>query len=847
MINGYDSLVWVPENKRDEQWIREVSCQLILNAEKRRSDSKIVSDCRRMYRLGKYNENYDYLYQSVSKKIVEECDGVENERTVTLVPPAKVRHIPIIAPMIRRLVSGEKDRPNVATAYTTDAYNSDNKQDAYINDLNMRQELLMQEKMDAFRSQAMLVEARQRMLMEVDMSDPQAQILVQQLDMELNRIKMVLNRSIQFNEKEMRQIRHYWLYEHKDIQELFAERVVDFFNVHKRLPHIFNRGFEEYLVTGKEMYYADWEPGMEDPIAEQVFFEDVTVPYNEYVNFLHEHSWCVINQYMSMDNIVSTMGNLLTRESMEKLRNGGGMYETRRDNFLTAPDGRVIDQFIIDRQHFASNTSSNLYTVFKTYFKLDTEVYILLSPNTKRKGAPDHIKVLDEDEALHRLEAPDKRLKDGQRIEKRYKQQLYRSTRIGEDIWLNAGLHPLQLKTQDHKSRVQLPLMGHAEHYFYQNTSMIWETKDVQELYNILFYQKELLIVIAGVRGVIMDLSQKPNGMELSELIYYMRQGILPIETLDEDGSPKNSQFNQFGTFDQTISPGIQYIDATLQMLKQLANEITGVSDALMGVVNPTDQVGTSQLSYQNSSLATEHYYQEHEILKEQVLTRLVNLAQFAYKDGKKADFVAGNKTLQRLQIPPNGMDGDFLVVMKNGRKEAQLMQEVQALTRDQYRAGKIQATQLINTLSVDSFVQMRKTLEEYEAVAMEQNQAKLDGDMERMKQVEQMKSDLEMRLQQMVLQQKNSQAELQASIEQAKMQLQERKLQADTAMKMAVAEKQAEAQKYDTDTEAQVEREYLEFNKLELAVNNRNQQAAMLLDTVHKQLDMKKREKVKD
>lgn len=842
MTYGYNSVVWVPRSKRDEEWCKQVSDQLILNSEQRSDAVKRVYACRKMYRDGQYTDSYDYLYQSVTKKVTDEC-GVE--KTVTMVPPAKVRHIPIIAPMVRRLVSEEKDRPDVFAAYTTDAINSQKKEDAYIADLTMRQELAMQEKLDVYRMQVLLVDARKQMLDQGIDQEPDGQLLLQQVGMELGRLRQVMQRSIQFNEREMAKIRHFWRYEHKDVQELFAENVVDFLKTHKRLAHIFNRNFEEFLTTGKEIYFCDWEPGMEDPMIEQVFFEDVSVPYNEYVNFLSEHSWCVLRQYMSLDNLVSTMGNFIDRDKMEMLRSGSGMWDQRRDNFLTMPDGTVLPGFIMERQKANNQTSADLYTVYKTYFKLDTEINVLVGPNKHRQEAPPFIKVLDDDEVEHYRRNPN-RLR-GAKVVKRYKQELYRSVRIGPDVWLNAGLHPVQLRSENHKGRIGLPLIGHAEHYYYSNASMIWDTKDVQELFNILFYQKELLVVLAGVRGIIVDLSQMQEGMELPELIYYMRQGIIPIETLGEDGSPKNTSFNQFSTYDQTISPGIQLIDGTLTMLRQLASEITGINDVRMGVVKPTDQVGTSQMAFQNSSMATEHYFQEHEVLKEEVLTRAVNLAQYAYREGKKASFVAGDKTLSRLRIPPGGMNGEFKVVMKNGRKEASMLQEIQNLTRNQYQRGAVRASQLIETLNVDSMTQMRKLVQDYEELAIEQNEAKLNADAERMGQVEQRKAQMDAQVQQQMIEHKERLAQLANGIEQAKLEIAAQKAAGEAQIAMQVADKQAEAKRYQVDTEAQVEREYLEFQKLELAVNNQNQQTSMLLEAVHQKLQAKSKERVKD
>lgn len=840
-MTGYGDIEIVEESERDEEWVKRSADRLIAGMDSDIAHQKRTIACRRMYNDGQYTDSYDYLYQTVTKKIKDECG---NENTVTLVPPAKVRHIPIIKPMIRRLVSEEKDRPAPFAAYMTDANGTNSKEDLHIEELNQRQELILQQRLMAFQQANQLMQLKEQAAQEMA-GTPEGQQIAQAIQMEMAHLRSVMRRPVELTDKELAKIRHYYDYDHKDIEQVFAELCVSYHINHQHCRHIFNRNFEEKLVTGNEHYFVDWEPGMADPTIEQAFFENLYLPYNENVMFTSEHSWCVMRQHASLDNIVSSLGHGMGRKELAAIMADGGWEGGNIPMAFYTPEGIYVGEGSGAGRYPATNRGQDTYTVYRVYFKVPAAVRVLISPNNNRPEALPHIKRLDEEEYGWYSDRPEK-LKN-KKLETRYRQDLYRAIRVGGRAWLAAGKAPVQLRSGTHKSRVELPIIGYTSSYFYSPSSLIWETRDIQELYNILYYQQELLVVLSGVKGIMVDMSQLMNGMEPHELIYYMRQGIIPLETLDEDGNPKNNSFNQFNEFDQTISPGIQYIQLILNSLKGLASEITGVNDVRMGVVRSTDQVGTSQLAHQNSSLTTEHYFQEHELLMEMAMTRLANLCRFAYKDGKKADFVNGDKIMERMRIPPGGMKGTYRLIMKSGKKEMKMLAEMQQAARMKFQTGQMAASEFLSILASGSITETRKLIQDYERLAIEAAKENRQAEGDRISQLEQQKAELDMRSQQMMAQVKAQLEEIKGGVEMAKEQASTQRKEMELSVSKQIAAEKVKAQVYDTDVEAEVEREYLEFQKLELAVNNRNHQTAMLLDTIKEQLNSRSKEKIKD
>lgn len=840
-MNHFRNIIHVPESQRTPDWTKGVCNELINGTYNDYYQREKVYRARKMYRTGDYADSngYDHIYGAVAKQVEDECGRIE---TVHLVPPAKIRNIPIIKSMIRRLVSEERERLLVVRAWTTDAINSQKKEDRFIQEITLMQEQKLQQRLQALTLQRQLIAMQQQALQHAAQTS-EAKGWVMELQGELNRLQGVIDRGVALGTEELEKVGRFYRYSYKDIQEIMAEKAVNFQITDQRLKHLFNRNFEEKLVTGKESLFVDWEPGMQDPIYEQVFFEQLFFPYNESVLYQHEHSWGIRRVNKSMDNIIAEWGHRIDRKTLYKLQYESGQYQGQQSNAFMTPTGLLLPDYHQIYDH-PNGTNEDQFTVHYCYFKAHVKIPILLSPNKHRADAPDFIKVIDEEKADYYKNKPEKLKKTGKKLEYRYRQDLYRGIRIGADTFLTADKHPVQLRSETKRSLVPLPFIGHAESYFYDLESIIWETKDIQELYNIIYYQKELLILLAGVKGVIVDISQKPEGMELDEVIYYMKQGVLPIETVGENGRVKNGAFNQFANYDQTIAPAIQLLDQTLNMLKQLAGEIAGVPDARQGIVRPTDQVGTYQLSSQESSLVTEKFFQDHEELINLALTRGANLSRYAYKEGRRGQYVAGDLITERFNIPKNAMDGEFQLVMESGRKSARMMQEMQNMVRDQYAKGQIAGSTMIGMLDVKSIVEMKKLIKDYEEHAMARAGKQAQQEQERQVAMMEKQAELDARLQDLVDKGKMNLQQMQAQIDQQRIRIDAEKAKADQALKAKEMETKAATEKYKVDNETAIEGAYLQLKKAEVAINDENSKTQLLMGMIQKKMELSSRSK---
>jgi hypothetical protein len=814
--------------------------------------------CRSLWNNEIDEKRYDYLYSNVDKRITDQ-DGTD--QTITLEMPAKVRHIPIVRPKLQSLISKEMGRPLITRTIGVSQELIDKKTKAELDDLWEKSMQKLFQQQAAQNAQIMLVQQQQQLMQQVAQM-PEAEGMIIQMQKEIEFLQEIINKDVALTKDEVKEIRKYYRYSHKEFEESLADDALKEFIDRKRLRQKTNDAFKELMINGEPIYYVDYEEGMKEPDFRVVAPEFIWYQYNESAKYLHELDWIVEYMPMSYGQIVQQYGMYLTEKDLECLRqmmpfnSQDAYYRTNLDQF---PNGYPVDPY--GRNDYLWAQQLDVYLV---NWKEQTEVYALYTENKHEskffEKKPPFVKYLTAEEArkMTNTEAKRKRLRNkGQIIKKAYRVDRYKGLRLGHrknGVYLNVGKTTTYVRNEEDFSDVQLPYVGFANNRFHQAYSPLWETRDLQELYNILHYQEELLVALAGVRGIVYDLSQKPSGMSNQELMYYMKQGIMPIETLGRNGKPKTTTFNQFAQYDQTISPAVGTIDGMKRSLNELVGEITGITRQQTGQVAATDQVGTTQLALQQSNVVTEYYFQQHEELIEIALTRLSNLFPYAYAKGKQGLYVVGKERQEVLRILEGQLKGKFRVLVNSGAKEREIMQNIKQIATNKFATKEISTTQLIDLLDTDMLSDMRRKLKEYEDEMFERNQQLQQANAEQQKQIQtelaqmdmQMKAQLEQLSGQIKMQIEQMKGQVQLQKEQIKMQHAAEQL----AFEREKLAKEAEVDMFKAQTEADVEKQYLQFQYTQLKVNNATQRAQMLINRSQQALDIHKqrsKERVKD
>jgi hypothetical protein len=849
---------------RMDEYIEQNYLQGGINSRTPNDHSKIkgrvdrLNYCRSLWNNDLDEKRYDYLYNNVNKTVTGQ-DGTD--QTISMEMPAKVRHIPIVRPKLQSLISKEMGRPLITRTIGVSRDLVDKKTKTELDDLWKKSLEKLFQQQAAQRSQMMLVQQQQQLMQQVA-EMPGAEAMIMEMQNEIEYLQEIINKDAALTQKEVKEVRKYYRYTHKEFEESLSDDALKEFIDRKRLRQKTNDAFKELMVTGEPIYYVDYEEGMKEPDFRVVSPEFIWYQYNETAKYLHELDWIVEYFPMSYGQLVQSYGMYLTKKQLSEIRqmapfsSQDAFYRTNLDQ---SPTG-----FPLDPYSHNDRLSSHELDVYLVNWKEQTEVYALYTENKHESKffdkKPPFVKYLTAKEVRKMTSTASKRKRmkrKGQEIRRAYRVDRYKGLRIGDKtdgVYFNVGKTTTYVRNEEDFSDVQLPYIGFANNRFHQAYSLLWETRDIQELYNILHYQEELLVALAGVRGIVYDLSQKPAGMSNQELIYYMKQGIMPIETLGRNGKPKTTTFNQFAQYDQTISPAVSTILGMKQNLNDLVGEITGVTRQQTGQVAATDQVGTTQLAIQQSNVVTEYYFQQHEELIEIALTRLSNLFPYAYAEGKQGLYVVGKERQEVLRILKDQLKGKFRVLVNSGAKEREIMQTIKQIATNKFATKEISATQLIDLLDTDMLSEMRKKLKDYEDEMLEKNQQMQQANAEQQKQIQMELSQMDMQMKAQ-LEQISGQVKMQIEQMKGQVQLQKEQMQLQQSAEKLAFEREKLAKESEIDLskaniEADVEKQYLQFQYTQLQVNNATQRAQMLINRSQQALDIQKvrsKEKIKD
>ena len=747
---------------------------------------------------------YDYITRPVTKEI--EVDGHVHE--ITLRPPAEIKNIPIVEPGIRVLVSDVQNRPINFDATCVSESLIEEKESRLIEEINKALEVSLNQKIMAYQQQQQLIAMQEQVLAE--QQDP---MMMQQIQAYLSDIKVILNRESSLTSKEIEELETFYNKSFKDLKEIDVEHILKHHIETQHLRVKFSRGFRELLTCGleAEIYKITVNEAEKNIEYDLVYAENLVYPHVEDVMFLHELPYLKEVFFMSRIEAQSFFDELGVENNP--------VYQYNRHN---------ENQVFVD-------TDGN-FVAF----------------NNHQIGSHN---LRNENVAIEKLSFKVNRKTSTGVVQDYYVAYFYEQ----EFVYGEEEVHVL--RDPQNKSKVWHPYAGWCKQPKYSYDSLVWKTRDIQELVNILHYKKTLLIVTSGVQGMIYDLSQKPESMELNELMYYLSNGIGFIETLDGDGRPKNNAYNQFGRYDQSLTSSIQAIDYSIQMLKDLAAELTGINAIRQGTLRPNDQVGSVQLAYNQSSAATEFYFANHEKVVELALTFGANLGNYVYNDGKV--FTYRNKDIvERIRLPKGRYESESYIYIKSGVKsnrdlemikQAMQMRMAQAPMLDELTAF----TEIIEAESVNT---ARNILLDYANLAeqkvraqQEQNQGMQQQIMQQQQQMEQQLAQFNAQQQQQLemikgqVQQQIQQIRSQTEMQKAQMSMQEEQMRSQTSLQ--VQQMKSQSQKYSDDMETGVEAAYLEKEYKQLDMEARLQTISMFIDQNNKaeKIDIRSKERVKD
>jgi len=748
-------------------------------------------ECWDMYNEQHDDSEFDYLRKTKDGDIVYEM-------------PAQIRNIGRQRPKINNLVSQQLDRPFIYSVYTIDRKSLKQKYD----DISKKWiEKIFDRISERYVNTTLQIigidtqlQKMEQYAQQVQQTDPaqaeQIQSMIPVLSVQLGQVKSKLQREQVYSEKELKEIERYFAYDYRTLEEELAQKLSVYLY---DILDIKNKSISNWIsqtVTGKQYYMVDYIPGDKNPVFKDLNGMGVYYPSINSIRWVQDGPWCAYEELWSVEDTLKEYGRYLKQTQIDELKAGVNQQSIETGNFKPTPSGGAI--LINDDKSPYGGTlikdHSKLVRVFKLWYKEDRTIRSKKSPNPYKPGEyfthyiDANKKVINAGEYNYRngkyISKTDKTIEypkgevelinsdKGEYINDRYILDRYHTVILNGKHILDFGLDPIQPRSIDDYYNVKLPIVGKTYSAITEKPySLLWSTKDLQKLYKIIHYHRELLLAISGTKGNVIDKSQKPKGMSQKEWEYNMKLGRLYIETTDNLGRKVNNSFNQWPSYDNTMTQSIQYLDIILDNIDNEISDTMGIPRQQMGKVVNTDQVGTYAMAQQQGLLTLQILHYDHDLVLAKAMTQLMNIAAaYCYEEDELLNIMNPSIGRQLIKLPAGLLKNKtWDVVLYNSDKDNRRLNELKQLAIKQNDKGMLPFSSLIQVWTEDTLTALRNKIEYFNEQAEQMQQMAAQNDEEsKMRLLEaQMKFKAEM--DQWALQQKQQIEEKKLAIEEAR------------------------------------------------------------------------------
>jgi hypothetical protein len=637
--------------------------------------------------------------------------------------PAKLRFVPLIRPQLDYLRSEEARRPLNLRVFTTDRVSLENKENEFL------RKIMETMHGNVVEQYTMVSDALSKINQELQpppgaagpdgkptAPDPKVIAQKQQEAIQLAVPKDMLKQGSVFLQKDIEELDKYMKYGYKDLVETIMDKGMRYLIEKYSIKDKFTSGFEDKMVTDKEIYFVDWNGQDEDPEFRKVDILNFYYSGDDETEWIDECEWSSEIRFMTIPQVLDEFRDDLSKEDYALLEMQSKTYMGMTNNYTANYNG-ISDRYMVDNSTDKNNHHNMLYAGTEDYSNKVRVMFCYWTSPDAKKIKKSKNKYLEDTPFTHILR-DDETVKKDDDISFKYKNDVYRGVCINETIYCRLGKKPVQMRGVDKPGIVGLPYVGQAfNNYSRRPYSLVWATREIQMLYNILHYKRELWIALSGVKGFVMDKSQVPDDMSMKEWMYQRKLGVGWIQTVKE--GRVQSSFNQFQTYDDTISQSIETLDRILLGLEELARSITGVSRQSVGDIKPIERVGNTEASINQSHQVTEMLYYTHEKVRRRALAKLANVCKKAWKKGKRAQYITGAFAQSILNIPAGVLDEcDMDIFIGNSFKEDQALRELRQVAMQDHSKNLLSLGQLTKLYTVESLRDLEHIVEQYGEMA---------------------------------------------------------------------------------------------------------------------------------
>jgi len=178
-------------------------------------------------------------------------------------------------------------------------------------------------------------------------------------------------------------------------------------------------------------------------------------------------------------------------------------------------------------------------------------------------------------------------------------------------------------------------------------------------------------------------------------------------------GDPSSSSsFNQFTSIDMSLSQSVGQMLGILTKLEQMVESITGVSRQREGDIGASETASGAQRAIIQSTNNTRPLFFYHDLVKQQVLQELLELAKVAFIEGGQIEHVVDQDTVETIKIDGDKLNStDLGVYVPSSFEEAEQIQKLEQLLNVALQTDKANLSDMVAVLGEKSISKIKDTI----------------------------------------------------------------------------------------------------------------------------------------
>ena len=308
--------------------------------------------------------------------------------------------------------------------------------------------------------------------------------------------------------------------------------------------------------------------------------------------------------------------------------------------------------------------------------------------------------------------------------------EVWEGVRIAGRIFVNIRPKKHQFRSNENPFKVKLGYHGIVLNAMNApNIAPMDRMRPFQFLYFIIMHKLKELIAADKAPLINIDMSMIPVKLTKEQYMHYINMGLNFYDpNQNAEGANQRSQSGQKGVYEtqrSTVQHIVNYITILASIDEQIG-EAVGVSRQREGQTNPQESVTGTQTAILQSSTVTELLFLSHNLLWEQVLTSLVEVAIKTWKNKEKIPYLLDDLSRGVLELRPDDFtNADVGVFITDSIKDNETFQAIRALAQPMMQNGyKISdVIGMFQHTSIEAYKREIKQLENIREQLTQQNE----------------------------------------------------------------------------------------------------------------------------